>query len=57
MIGGVFVRPFNGCCVAIVGADMAHNFAGEVFDRTFILREIYFYYRTILRRALKCVAG
>jgi hypothetical protein len=33
MIGGVFVRPFNGCCFAIVGADVAHNFAIEIFDR------------------------
>ena len=34
MIGGVFVRPFSGCCFAIVGADVAHNFAIEIFDRT-----------------------
>ena len=34
MIGGVFIRPFNGCCFAIVGADVAHNFAIEIFDRT-----------------------
>ena len=34
MIGGVFVRPFNGCRFAIVGADVAHNFASEIFDRT-----------------------
>src|SRR6516164_2707369 len=34
MIGGVFVRPFNGCCFAIVGTDVAHNFAIEIFDRT-----------------------
>jgi hypothetical protein len=33
-IRGVFVRPFNGCCFAIVGADVAHNFAIEIFDRT-----------------------
>lgn len=30
----LFVRPFNGCCIAIVGADVAHNFAIEIFDRT-----------------------
>ena len=33
MIGGVFVRLFNECCFAIVGADVAHNFAIEIFDR------------------------
>jgi hypothetical protein len=28
------IRPFNGCCFAIVGTDVAHNFAIEIFDRT-----------------------
>src|SRR5215467_10545805 len=34
MTGGIFVRPFNGNCFAIIGADVAHNFAIEIFDRT-----------------------
>ena len=28
------MRPFNGCCFAIVGADVAHNFAIQILDRT-----------------------
>jgi hypothetical protein len=31
---GVFVRPFDRPCFAIVGADVAHDFAVEIFDRT-----------------------
>ena len=34
MVGSILIRPFNRSGFAIVGADVAHDFAGQIFDRS-----------------------
>ena len=34
VVGSILIRPFNGSGFAIVGADVAHDFAGQIFDRS-----------------------
>src|ERR1700686_1732553 len=33
-VGSILVRPFNRSGFAIVGADIAHDFAVQIFDRS-----------------------
>src|SRR6478672_3195259 len=34
VVGSILIRPLNRSGFAIVGADVAHDFAGQIFDRS-----------------------